>query len=271
MTSVEQLLHHSKGVTMNKRLITILVVLFLVSVVFFVLLCIADCTTENPGEAGLSISEDAEKTESSTENAYESLTEGDILEFGMYEQDNNSSNGKEPIEWIILEKEENKILVISKYALDCKPYHSSWDNITWNECSLRRWLNGTFYNQAFDESEKEHILSTHVKAERNPGYDTNPGSSTTDKVFLLSVKEVNKYFSSDKNRKCTPTDYAIAQESYTNKTYTKQWWLRSPGPVQYYAALVDQDGSVSFSGYGAVYVDRAVRPTMWIDMDGLSR
>ena len=62
---------------------------------------------------------------------------GSYVFFGSYEQDNDTSNGKEDIEWIVLAKEGNKALVISKYALDCKQYHPSMSDITWETCSLR--------------------------------------------------------------------------------------------------------------------------------------
>ncbi len=49
---------------------------------------------------------------------------GDYITFGLYEQDNDLSNGKENIEWLILELKDEKALVISKYALDSKPYNT---------------------------------------------------------------------------------------------------------------------------------------------------
>ena len=41
-------------------------------------------------------------------NPYASVSVGDTIFFGEYEQDNNLSNGKEEIEWIVLAKENNK-------------------------------------------------------------------------------------------------------------------------------------------------------------------
>lgn len=76
------------------------------------------------------------------------------MSFGKYEQDNNTSNGKEKIEWLVLEVKDGKALVISKYALDCKPYNTSSTNVTWETCSLRNWLNNDFINSAFSATEK---------------------------------------------------------------------------------------------------------------------
>ena len=85
---------------------------------------------------------------------------GDVVEFGNYEQDNNTSNGKEVIEWIVLEKKENKILVLSKHGLDAKQYHSRGANITWEQSEIRRWLNEEFTNNAFSSSEQSKLTNS---------------------------------------------------------------------------------------------------------------
>ncbi|HQC54912.1 MAG TPA: DUF6273 domain-containing protein, partial [Clostridia bacterium] len=136
---------------------------------------------------------------------------GSTIKFGFYEQDNNTSNGKEEIEWKVLAVDGNKALVISQYALDCQKYNSTYTDTTWEKCSLRTWLNGTFYNAAFGSDHQKMIASSTVTADKNPSYSTSPGNNTTDKVFLLSITEVNKYFSSDSARQCQGTAYCYAQ------------------------------------------------------------
>ena len=206
-------------------------------------------------------------------DTFYALNVGDTFVFGSYEQDNNNSNGKEDVEWLVLAKEGNKVLVISKYALDCQQYNTSRTSVTWETCSLRKWLNGTFINNAFSAEEQAMIPTVTVSADKNPGYSTDPGNATQDKVFLLSITEANQYFTSDGARKCAPTDYAIAQGAYTSDNYkaggraTCWWWLRSPGYVQDDAALADDDGDVVEYG-GRVSSDhRAVRPALWITLD----
>lgn len=198
---------------------------------------------------------------------------GSCVYFGSYEQDNDETNGKEDVEWLVLEKEENKALIISKYALDCQQYNTSYTPITWETCSLRKWLNGTFVSAAFNSEEQNCIISSPVTADRNPSYDTHPGNNTTDKVFLLSIPEANRYFSSDEARKCVPTYYAIAQGANTSNDYhidgkpTCWWWLRSPGRDFYYDASIYYDGSVYNRGYFVNNNNYAVRPAMWISLD----
>ena len=199
---------------------------------------------------------------------------GDTITFGAYEQDNNTSNGKEAIEWTVLDKDGMSLLLISKQALDCQQYNTSYTDVTWESCSLRKWMNGTFLNKAFNAEEQAQIQNTTVSADKNPEYNTNPGNATTDKVFLLSINEVEKYFNSDEARKCAPTAYAKAQGAYTSDIYktasgaaTCWWWLRSPGTGQSLAAYVSIGGSVSCSGYSVNYAYDAVRPALWINLD----
>ena len=205
-----------------------------------------------------------------------SVEVGDTVTFGTYEQDDNISNGKEDIEWLVLAKEENKIFVISDKALDCKLYDTSYTSVTWETCSLRAWLNNDFFNTAFDAAEKKMIMNTKVSADKNPEYDTDPGNETTDKLFLLSISEVTEYFDDDESRKCVPTAYAKARGAYTsnrNKTVSGEetcwWWLRSPGDIQSTVAFINYYGA----GYKVViradrYYEDAGRPAMWITIDG---
>lgn len=198
-----------------------------------------------------------------------SLNVGEIFTFGTYEQDNDKSNGKESIWWRVLAKEDNRILVISECAIDCVEYNSENKKVTWETCTLRKWLNEIFINDAFDSEEQALILNTIVSADKNPQYDTDPGDTTTDKVFLLSINEVNKYFSNDESRKSELTIYAHAQGASTSDSLdlsTCLWWLRSPGNSQSSVALVCC-GEVDFSGW---YVDSScycVRPAMWISVE----
>lgn len=198
---------------------------------------------------------------------------GSTVCFGAYEQDNNANNGKEDIVWIVLKKENSKILVVSDKALDCQPYDIVWGDARWENCSLRKWLNKTFLNDAFSSAEQTMIADANVSADKNPKFDTDSGNNTTDKVFLLSTNEVNRYFGSNEARKCIPTAYAIANGVYTSNSKTKGgaatcwWWLRSPGYIQSYAAVVGDDGSVLYYGNGVNCDDDGVRPALWINLD----
>ncbi|MBQ5607687.1 MAG: hypothetical protein IIU86_01525 [Oscillospiraceae bacterium] len=62
---------------------------------------------------------------------------GDVITFGTYEQDNNLDNGAETIEWLVLNREGNKALVISKYCLEQMPFNNTLAPVTWENCTIR--------------------------------------------------------------------------------------------------------------------------------------
>ena len=192
----------------------------------------------------------------------------DTITLGTYEQDNNSSNGKEPIKWRVLAIEGGKALVISEYGLDCKPYHEEYEAITWRDCSLRAWLNSDFYNAAFSDEEKNIILKETIIAEDNSEYGTDAGEDTKDNVFLLSISEVEKYFRSTQDRECKPTDYAVAQGAWQSADYKDNcwWWLRSPCSNAYTASGVYSGGGVFRQGGDVNRDDITVRPALWIKL-----
>ncbi|MDO4454719.1 MAG: DUF6273 domain-containing protein [Eubacteriales bacterium] len=193
---------------------------------------------------------------------------GDYIYFGAYKQSNNTSNDKENIEWLVLDIKDGKALVISKYALDCKPYNTSEADVTWETCSLRKWLNDDFINIAFSAEEKAMIPTVTVPNDKNPEYSTNPGNDTRDKVFLLSVAETNKYFSSDSTKQCEPTKYAVAQGVHVDNSIGNAcWWLRSIGGYQSGAVCIENYGDVTERGVSVDEADNAVRPALWIDLN----
>ena len=194
---------------------------------------------------------------------------GEYIKFGSYEQDNDSSNGKEEIEWLVLDIKDGRALVISKYLLDSKPFNTDRNFVTWESCSLRQWLNNDFFNAAFSANEMAKISAVTVTADRNPDYNTNPGNATQDNLFLLSISEVEKYFASDGARLCDPTEYAASKSSWYDD-YGSFWWLRTPGTDQSFAAIVSSRGDVSRFGNnvnGVKGIYAAIRPAMWIELD----
>lgn len=198
---------------------------------------------------------------------YDKVEVGDTINFGAYEQDDNISNGKETIEWIVLAKQNNRLFVISRYAIDAQPYNAGQTEATWETCSLRRWLNTVFFDSAFSDREKAMISTVTVSAEKNPEYETvDPGKDTQDKIFLLSISEANTLFNKNILMGCAPTAYAVAQGAYCADNGNTWWWLRSPGYLDMpRAAGGTYDGGVSYIG-NALYISSSVRPAMWIDL-----
>ena len=168
---------------------------------------------------------------------------GDSVLFGSYEQDNNTANGKEPIEWLVLNKSDGYLLLLSKYALDGQPYHE----------------------EAFTDSEKALIPAVIVSNPENPDYGTTGGNDTQDQVFLLSIEALQYYFPDAKDRRISPTEYAGSRVSATGKAITScWWWLRSPGDSSNGAAYVNDDGDIRAWGYDVDDDMIAVRPALFI-------
>ena len=205
---------------------------------------------------------------------------GNYVTFGHYPQ-TREGNDNTPIEWLVLAREDNKALLLSRYGLDAQPYNKEFRSITWEQCTLRAWLNGTFSNKAFTAQEQAGILLMNVDNSSSQGYtrwSTSGGNKTNDKIFLLSYAEANKYlgvtFDNESNTKSrvSPTAYAIKQESYVDRHDKNAdgeaagwWWMRSPGSNQDNAALVSHDGSLS-----NLYVNNdigCVRPALWVNLE----
>ena len=199
----------------------------------------------------------------------------DIVIFGNYEQDGIRSNGSEPIEWLVLDVEEDCVLLLSRYALDSKPYNNTYGVTTWEECSLRSWLNGAFLNAAFTSDEKRDILVREINnsvSESNDEWRTSGGRNTEDAVFLLSYADTDRYFTGSMDRICMPTSYAIAMGADTRisddgVTEAGWWWLRSPGESNYQASFVNFDGTRYTNSVANGYL--SVRPALWVRLAGV--
>lgn len=190
---------------------------------------------------------------------------GQTINFGQYEQDEES--GADPIEWQVLAVENDRALLVSKYGLDAKAYHKSFTEVTWETSDLRAWLNGTFYETVFDEAEKSLILESFNQNPDNQDFETTGGNPTLDKIFLLSIDEVNQYLPDQAERKCSPTFYAEQNGAYVNKSNGKTiWWLRSPGILSDNAAIVDGFGAVYSSGAHTDNTICTIRPAFWLKL-----
>jgi len=197
---------------------------------------------------------------------------GDYLTFGSYEQDGNTANGPEPIEWLVLEVNDRKALLISRYVLDAAPYNSKEKDVTWEKCSLRTWLNSTFLTTAFNGNEMKSIVTVKVDNGSNQGnqnWNTKGGSSTQDQIFLLSFAEMQMYFANNDARAAQITAYA--RSNGVNRSDDGSWyWMRSPGKANSNAAIVKANGSIG-SFYGVDYKNGGVRPALWISLENTAQ
>ena len=189
-----------------------------------------------------------------------------IVHFGRYRQDGKDP-AKKAIEWIVLRKQGNRVLVISKYGLECMKFNNERVSFTWQSCSSRKWLNGDFLQEAFTAEERAMIPQVTVSAEKNQYGQAYAGQSTTDQVFLLSISEAQSLFANDHERACTGSEYCYSQGAKREENGNVYWWLRTPGGIQTVAAGVYASGMVDECGqFGDI--DRcAIRPAIWITVD----
>ena len=204
---------------------------------------------------------------------------GNYVTFGTYPR-TSAKNESTEIEWLVVARDGQKALLLSRYGLDVQPYNKEDTNITWEKSTLRNWLNETFLNKAFTAQEQAGIELTNVDNSSSQGYSswsTSGGNNTQDKVFLLSYAEANKYLgvtyenSYNTKSRVAPTAYAIKQGASTNDHTIADdaaagwWWLRSPGSRQNYAASVYYSGSLS--SYYVNLTSGCVRPALWINLE----
>ncbi len=211
---------------------------------------------------------------------------GKYVTFGHYPQ-TKSGDDDNPIQWLILERDGQNALLISKCGLDTKPYDTNENGTTWEKSTIRMCLNAIFYNKAFNSAEQAIILTTSVDNNKEQCYSSwskNDGNNTQDKIFLLSYAEVKKYFDvvywknagpkENKKPRIAPTAYAIAQGASTFSLYktvdgadSGWWWLRSLGQNGIEVAAVGASGCLhSFSAYET---SASIRPAMWVNIDSL--
>lgn len=187
------------------------------------------------------------------------------IAFGRYPQASNNESAL--IEWLVLKNDGSKALLISKYALDCQRYNTSGRDVTWETCTLRRWLNGSFINSAFSAEEQKQILHTTVTADRNPSSNTDPGNNTTDKVFLLSRAECSQYLVLCDAISCEGTAYCFAQGAAQQDVYGGcRWWLRSPADYSGCVICVNDNGTYASAGCSTFSDGITVRPALWINL-----
>lgn len=190
---------------------------------------------------------------------------GGHVYFGKYEQDGNTSNGKEPIEWMVLATERDKVLLVSDYCLDSVAYNEEASGVVWSDCSMRDWLHNIFYYNAFSFEEQGKILSTEVQNINSSEFGTNAGEDTTDYLFVLSESEIEKYFKGNGlSPVTTATKYAKNQGVAPNSKGKCAWWLRTPGNEFTKAVYVQDSGALSIRGGEVQLTWIGVRPAMWV-------
>ncbi|MBE5872558.1 MAG: hypothetical protein E7294_15145 [Lachnospiraceae bacterium] len=235
--------------------------------------------------------------------------QGDRVYLGNYEQDNVTDNGKEPVLWRVLSIDEEKMLLLSEYALDVRRYHEVNEEVTWETCEVRKWLNGEFAEDVFADREKwqkSYLIETKCKTAANQRFGTDGGKDTKDLVFLPAWEDTYQesygfpkaferksditnqpmeYGEVCRARVCYPTMYTLGKDPLVTRYHdvhvdpfgqgidgfgSVHWLLRTPGADQTYGTNVSRWGRTTYNFFSPVDHDEsAVRPMVWVDITQL--
>ena len=196
---------------------------------------------------------------------------GDKISFGSYE-------------WRVLEVKNNTALIITEYIIEQRAYHNAYKDITWADCSLRKYLNSEFYDR-FSAAEKSRIIPVLNKNPDNQWYGTKGGTDTQDSIFLLSIEEtVCRYFGDSSSKLYSPGKNQRYWFERKDKNNSKRiarlekrkegswwWWLRSPGRVSIKAVYIHGDGNIGIQGNNILKGNISdgeckggLRPALWL-------
>ena len=217
------------------------------------------------------------------------VADGETIKFGGYS-------------WIVLDAQDDKALILSERIIEHRAYNELMLIVKWEDCDLREYLNTEFFDVTFNENEKSRIMETIVINDDNSWYGTDGGRDTIDRVFLLSINEVVRYFGDSgqlENRPENDGRYSWMTDKYFPfiddkfnylraamdiKGVYSWWWLRSPGfydierdNVSFAAVIGDHDGYLWMSGCSVFsnskynytpdeYNGAGVRPALWLDL-----
>lgn len=175
---------------------------------------------------------------------------GDMLTFGSWHQ-NSDAQDSTPIRWRVLEVQDDRALLLSDKALDARPYDLYRVDATWDQCTLRAWMNTELLNEAFTPDEQKAILVTTL----DNGTECPP---TEDKLFLLNYSEGSRYLSAEE-RIAHYTRYASRKDGLSDEAFS---WTRESN------CLINMLGTKCFDLFQIS--DNAVRPAMWVSLSAMA-
>lgn len=184
-----------------------------------------------------------------------------IVQMGNYQQDGQT---KEPINWIVLTQDGDRVLLMSRNLLSSQPWDVTGTNLTYAGSSIRQWLNNEFTANAFTSEENDAIIPVELDNSDQYEYGTPVGANTVDKVFLLSVREYDDYVKNSNYKTACPTALAVSEGAYTNGQGNAAWWLRSPGMTASSPAYLSSTGDLGTRAHEATETIIGIRPAIWV-------
>ena len=204
----------------------------------------------------------------------------------------------EPLIWRALEVRDGTVLLLSNSAVECEPFQRDLQDVSWENCTLRSWLNGydasanasaidysgngeSFLEIAFSDKEQEAILETAVRNEANYYFGMDSGEKTNDRIFPLAESEIFIYDSAqihgfsrrdevaDRAKQFQPTDYAIRKGIWYEQDGSRNvfWITRTTGYTHANVVYVDESGYMFNRGILVTCKDAAIIPALVLDLD----
>ncbi len=204
----------------------------------------------------------------------------------------------EPLLWRALEVRNGTALLISHAAVECEPFQADLQDVSWENCTLRSWLNGysaqanvsaadysgedggSFLAGAFTEKEREAILEETVRNEANYYFGMDSGNATKDRIFIPAESELFVYDSSevhgfsrrdeipDRAKRFRPTDYALMKGVWNDAGSGNVFWItRTTGYTHANVVYVDESGYMYNRGILVTCPDAAIIPALVLDLD----
>lgn len=202
----------------------------------------------------------------------------DVLQFGVYEQDGDDTNGEEPVEWLVLDEKDDKLLVISKDTIVCISYNDVSESITWEKSILRLYLNNIFYNYYLTDEERDMIIPCTLMNNTVNEFGHSNGSNTVDRIFILSIDEYKKYFKNNEERISAGTKYTTTLGLQISSTLPNAdipikngtfYWARNVGYHESDTACINWNGKINAYGFDCKSDGMGVRPCMWLKKEAL--
>ena len=184
---------------------------------------------------------------------------GDTISFGRFQ-------------WLVLDLKDDQALIISKGTFGEEYYHHSNIDISYAESSIREYLMSHVY-LFFNAEDRSRMIETTNENLNNQWYGTSGGEATIDKIFLLSISEVVRYFGDSGKLDNRPEDTWFISDDYNEKRIALtdgegvDWWLRSPGETANYACFVTPSGVIVMEGVEVNYpLKCGIRPALWLKL-----
>lgn len=168
----------------------------------------------------------------------ENINVGDEVNFGKYR-------------WVIIDKNEegNEALFMTKGVVLHMEFHKKKEYSDWEDSTLRKYLNGPFFNNSFGEGEKSLILEKTLENYSIDWGKRRDMPETKDKIFLLPKGQMGGKYRKYKN--CPPpSDYGA-----------RRCWTRTGGRGGTYFYYCT---SGSMGETNSAWIKGGVRPLMWV-------